>query len=97
MLERHNPPVPGSCEVCRSALATGLDVEYEHALVRLATNLLVSDLEDIGGGPATFASVAVSFFPPVDRGPIHAFQPRHWYWALFFEPRVGVVLREGTS
>ncbi|MSP22553.1 MAG: hypothetical protein EXR66_05995 [Dehalococcoidia bacterium] len=76
-------------------MASGLDVENEHALVRLATSLLVGNLADMGGGPTAFASVAVGFFPPVDRGPIHAFQPRHWYWALFFEPRVGVVLREG--
>lgn len=94
MLERHNPPRPEFCEVCRNAIASGLDVENEHALVRLATDVLVGDLEDLGGGPATFASLAVGFFPPVDRGPIHAFQPRHWYWALFFEPRVGVMLRE---
>lgn len=95
MLERHNPPQPDSCEVCRNAVASGLDVEYEHALVRLATQLLLDDLQDMGGRPVRFSSVAVGSFPPVDRGPRHDFEPRHWFWALYFEPTVGVVMREG--
>jgi hypothetical protein len=94
MLERHNPPQPDFCEVCRNALASGLDVENEHALVRLATQLMLGDLDELDGGPARFSSVAVSSFPPVDRGPRHYFEPRHWFWALYFEPAVGVVLRK---
>jgi hypothetical protein len=47
MLERHNPPQPEFCEVCRNALASGLDVENEHALVRLAVTS--TDVGDIRG------------------------------------------------
>ncbi len=97
MLERHNPPIPEACEVCRNALAVGLDVEYEHALVRLATQLMVDDLVEVNGGPVRFASIAVTSFPPVDRGPRHDFEARHWFWALYFEPAVGIVMRGGSQ
>lgn len=90
MLQRHNPAVPAVCEVCEFAVEHGLDVENEHALVRLATHILIGDLAAMDGGPAALQGLAVSTFPPVDRGPQHEIAPRHWYWALYFEPRLKV-------
>ena len=60
--------------------------------MRLATELLLDDLEELG--PARLASLAVAQFPPIDQGPQHRIEPRHWYWASFHEPAIQLSLRE---
>ena len=97
MLERHPEPIPGICDVCRYAMDEGLDNESEHALTRLATLLLIHDLEEMGGGPLRLSGLAVSIFPPVDQGPQHPIAPRHWFWAIFHEPDVQLVLRRDRT
>lgn len=94
MLVRHVQPVPDICDVCKFAVTNNRDHENEHALVRLATELLIADLEEMGGGPARLAGLAVSRFPPVDHGPQHIIEPRHWYWAIFHEPGIQLTLAE---
>ena len=97
MLERHNPPEPDACDVCRYAIDNGVDVEHEHAMTRLAFMLLDEALAAMGGGPARLSGLAVSTFPPIDVGPIQRLEPRHYYWALFHSPTLQIVLKEGSA
>lgn len=91
MLAYHVLPDPGTCEVCTYAVEQGLDNAYEHALIRLATGLLLRDLADVEG-TARFSSVVVSRVGE-EPGPVHHLWPHHWYWALFFEPEVRLSRR----
>ena len=93
MIARHPAPVPDACDVCTYALENGLSHESEHGITALATRILVSDLEDVGGGPSRLSRIAVGRFPPVDVGPQHIIEPRHWFWAIFYEPKIQLVLR----
>ena len=93
MLEYHRSPQPENCDVCEYVLEHGLKVDDEHALVRLATTFLLEDLE-VDGGDLPLRSLAVreSGFAP---GPVHELDPRHWYWAMFYEPRIRLILQTG--
>lgn len=96
MLERHDPPAPGVCDVCTHTIDANLDVENEQALPRLATMILLEDLQSLGGGPARIASMASSTFPMVGDA-VHRIEPRHWYWAVFHESDIQLVLERGTD
>ena len=72
----------------------GTDLRGEHALVNLATYLMMSDLALAGGGPLPLRSLAVNT-TGVEPGPIHEMEPRHWYWAIWHERDVVLSLREG--
>jgi hypothetical protein len=91
MLEYHREPVPATCDVCRYAVDHRLDSPYEHALTRLATLSLVEDLTDLGAGTTRLSALAVSQ-SGVEPGPVHSFDPRHWFWAMFYEPRIRLSL-----
>jgi hypothetical protein len=95
VLERHDPPSPDACDVCKYAVERGVDCEAEHALTRLATMLLIYDLQD-ASGPTRLSGLAVGTFG-VEPGPVHRVEPRHWYWALMHEPDIQLVLREGAN
>jgi hypothetical protein len=71
---------------CRYAVDREPDRGYEHARARLATVFLQQDLEELDGA-TKLSSVAVtrSGFEP---GPVHPLEPHHWFWAMFYEPRV---------
>jgi hypothetical protein len=92
VLAYHVQPEPDVCEVCKYAVEQNLDVAYQHALVRLATVLLLGDLGDIEGDTARFSSLVVSRVGE-EPGPVHYLEPYHWYWALFFEPEIGLSRR----
>lgn len=79
--------------MCQYAVNHGLDCAYEHARSRLATVLLQQDLEDLHGATTRLSSLAVSQsgFEP---GPVHALDPRHWFWAIFHEPRIRLSWQE---
>jgi len=96
VLSRHPQPVPDVCDVCRYALDHHTDSETEHALARLATTIVIEALDDLDGGPAAFPGLVVFTFPPVDTGPIHRLEPRHYFWAVFHEPRIRLVLAEAA-
>lgn len=91
MLGFHEPPIPGTCEVCSFAIEHGLDPRYEHALTRLATLWLLQDLDDLAGQPARLSALAVRS-AGVEPGPVHELDPRHWYWAMFYEPEIRISL-----
>ena len=91
MLQRHDPPTPDACDVCKYALEHDRDSENEHALTRLATTLLVIDLQDADGGPVRLSGLSVATFG-VEPGPVHHIEPRHWHWALLHEPDIRLVL-----
>lgn len=92
MLDYHREPIPDVCDVCRYAVEHSLDCGYEHARARLATLFLQQDLEDLEG-TTRLSSIAVSHtgFEP---GPVHPLDPRHWFWAMFYEPQVRLSWRE---
>jgi len=53
--------------------------------------ILVADLTDLGQ-PARMSALATTTFPPV--GDVyHTIEPRHWHWALVYEPDLVVGLR----
>lgn len=87
MLDYHREPRAGECDVCDYSLEQGLDVAYEHARARLATLFLRQDLEEIAPATTRLSSLAVSGSGP-EPGPVHDFEPRHWFWAIFYEPLI---------
>jgi len=97
MLDYHVDAQPGMCDVCDYAAEHGLDLPYEHALVRIATLSLVEDLAQLHGGTTRLGAVALSH-TGVEPGPVHEFDPRHWFWAMLYEPRIRLSLQpERTS
>lgn len=78
--------------MCRYALDKDMDSENEHALARLATMILLQDLDDLDGGPARLSALASATFPAVG-AVVHTIEPRHWYWAMFHEPDLQLVRR----
>jgi hypothetical protein len=97
VLNRHPNPVPDVCDVCRYAVDHNTDAETEHALTRLATLVLSEGLSGVGGGPAALPGLVVFSFPPIDRGPVHRFEPRHYFWAMFHELDIQLVLRQEVA
>ena len=93
MLSRHPTPIPESCDVCAYAAKHQLDPESEHALTRLATMMMIQSLGESGGGPSRMQRLAMAAWDP-GKGAIHELAPRHWHWALFFEPALQIVLVE---
>ncbi len=95
LLDRHLPPAPESCDVCKYAIEHELDIESEHARTRTATMILLVDLAELEH-PARMSSLATTTFPPVG-DVVHAIEPRHWHWhwhwALLHEPELVVGLR----
>lgn len=96
MLERHNPPVPETCDVCRYAVNRKVDSDCEHARVRLATLWLVHDLEELEDQSARLSGLTIGTVG-VEPGPVHELEPRHWYWALLYEPDFRVSLNRRDS
>ncbi len=92
MLDYHTHPVPTACDVCAYVVAHGLDCAYEHARVRLATEWLLEDLEDLESETAALLGLAVSHVG-IEPGPVHPMDPRHWVWAMLHEGRIRVSLR----
>ncbi len=97
MLERHDPPQPDACDLCRYALDHGTEAGDEHALARLAFLILEEALSQEPARRARLSGIALRRFPPVDRRPIHTLEPRHYFWALFFSPTFQIVLREDVT
>lgn len=91
MIDYHGEPVPEICDVCKYAVEYELDCGYEHARTNVASMWLVQDLE-AAGESVRLAAVAVSA-AGVEPGPVHRLEPRHWFWAMFFEPRIRISLR----
>jgi hypothetical protein len=91
VLEYHSDPVPDACDVCKYAVEHELDCGYEHARTNLARAWLVEDLAEAGES-VRLSSVAVSA-AGVEPGPVHQLEPRHWFWAMFFEPEIRISLR----
>jgi hypothetical protein len=93
MLQYHARPEPDACDVCRYAVEHALDCGYEHARTRVATAFLLEDLEELHGATTRLSSLAVAEagFEP---GSVHPLEPRHWFWAMFHEPRIRVSLEE---
>ncbi|MGE0134397.1 MAG: hypothetical protein AB7L91_03650 [Dehalococcoidia bacterium] len=97
MLDYHIETDADVCDVCRYALDHDFDLPYEHALVRIATLSMVEDLAQLDGRTTRVGAVAVSH-AGLEPGPVHEFDPRHWFWAMFYEPRIRVSLQpERTS
>lgn len=92
MIDYHGEPVPEICDVCKYAVEHDLDCGYEHARTNVASIWLVEDLIE-AGEPVRLRAVAVSA-AGVEPGPVHALEPRHWFWAMFHEPRIRISLRE---
>lgn len=91
MLDYHDQP-NADCDVCRYAVRHDLDCGYEHARARVALAWLLQDLEELSGGVAALSSLAVEAVG-IEPGPVHPLEPRHWFWALFFAPEIGIILR----
>lgn len=87
MLDYHREPRAGECDVCDYAIEHRLDLPYEHARVRLATVFLQQDLEEIDPGTTKLSSLAVSR-SGLEPGPVHDLDPRHWFWAIYYEPHI---------
>ena len=92
MIDYHGEPVPEICDVCKYAVEHDLDCGYEHARTNVASIWLVEDLIE-AGEPVRLRAVAVSA-AGVEPGPVHKLEPRHWFWAMFPEPRIGISPRE---
>jgi len=87
MLDYHVEARPDLCDVCRYAVEHELDTAYEHARTRLATVFLQQDLEEIAPATTKLDSLAVSR-SGIEPGPVHDLDPRHWFWGIYFEPRI---------
>lgn len=96
MLELHNPPVPAACDVCKYAVEHQIDPQYEHARTRLATLWLLQDLEDLSGEPARLSGLVI-YSAGVAPGPVHELEPRHWFWAMFYESDIRLTLQGGVT
>ena len=92
VIEKHAVASPETCDVCRYAVAHALDVLVEHTLVQAATVYLESDLESAPDGYLPLGAIATDVIG-YEPGPVHPFEPRHWYWALLTERRIVLSLR----
>ncbi len=92
MLDYHRAPQPDTCDACEYAVTHDLDCAYEHALVRLATLSLLEDLGALAGETTRLDALAVRS-SGVEPGPLHALDPRHWFWAMLYEPDIRISVR----
>ena len=60
--------------------------------MNLAAAILVEDLRAAGGGPLPVRALHVGSIG-VEPGPVHRLEPRHWFWALWVERDVVLMLR----
>ena len=79
-----------------SSRSNTIALPYEHARTRLATLWLLQDLKDMAGEPARLSSLAIRS-AGVSPGPIHELEPRHWFWAMLYEPDIRLTLARGDS
>ena len=96
MIVKHEPVSPDTCDVCKYAVEHGLDSGVEHTLTQAATVYLLEDLEAAPDGYLTLSGIAadaIGFEP----GPVHPFEPRHWYWALLTEHEIVLSLRSNRE
>ncbi len=91
MIEFHSEPIVGICDVCKYATTHDLDCGYEHARANVATAWLIQDLSEVESLPLRALAVSAAGVEP---GPVHDLEPRHWFWAMWFEPNVRISLRE---
>ena len=91
MIAKHDPVVPDTCDVCKYAVEHVLDSLVEHTMTQAATVFLLEDLE-ASSAPLPLGSIAVSSIG-VEPGPVHPFEPRHWFWALMTEDDIVLSLR----
>ena len=93
MLEYHSTPQPATCDVCLYSVEHDLNCGYEHARARVATALLLEDLENLEGESAALSALALTRFGK-EPGPVHPLEPRHWYWAMFHASDIRISWRE---
>ena len=92
MLDYHDVPQPVICDVCAYSEANpSANNRLEHTITRIATAAILEDLREAGGGPLSLIQMAVSGIG--EPGPVTRIDPRHWFWALMTERRIGLVLR----
>lgn len=92
MLDFHDKAQPETCDVCKYAIEHELDCAYEHSRTRVAAAFLLQDLGELNSGETTkLSSLAVSE-TGVAPGPVHPLEPRHWFWALYYESTIRLSL-----
>ncbi len=91
MIEFHSEPIVEICDVCKYASAHELDCGYEHARTNVATAWLIEDLSEADSLPLRSLAVSAAGVEP---GPVHELEPRHWFWAMWYEPNIRISLRE---
>jgi hypothetical protein len=98
LLDYHRVPVPATCDVCQYVSGQQINCANEHALVRLATNLLIEKLQELQPRETThLAALAVRETGWVTSGPSHSLEPRHWFWAIYHAPEIRLGLREDSN
>ncbi len=90
MIEFHAEPIVEACDVCRHAVAHELDCGYEHGRTNVATAWLIEDLSEAESLPLRSLAVSAAGIEP---GPVHHLEPRHWFWAMWYEPNIRISLR----
>jgi hypothetical protein len=93
VLEYHVQPQPDTCDVCKYAVEYDSDCAYEHARARVATAFLLEDLQELAPGETTKLDSVAVVSTGVEPGPVHALDPRHWFWAMYYEPVIRLSLR----
>jgi hypothetical protein len=92
LVEQHRDRRPAACEVCRF-LETHphLDRLLTHTLTSMAGQVLLEDLEALGG-PRSLRAIYTEEYAGASPGRPAPLEPYHWLLALLAAPEVKLVL-----